>query len=50
VLELTFGSVVDDAHGPAGVNFHLDCIRDVDRSVELSSMRSSPRARPTARS
>lgn len=35
MLELTFGDVVDDAHWLAGLNFYLNCIRDVDRSIEL---------------
>ncbi|HEX9258428.1 MAG TPA: sulfatase-like hydrolase/transferase, partial [Acidimicrobiales bacterium] len=35
MLELTFGGVVDDDRWRAGLNFYLNCLRDVDRSVEL---------------
>jgi arylsulfatase len=35
MLDVTFGPVTDDEHWRAGLNFYLNCIRDVDRSVEL---------------
>jgi arylsulfatase len=35
MLDIVFGEVVDDEHWRAGINFYLNCLRDVDRSIEL---------------
>ncbi|MFD3943910.1 sulfatase-like hydrolase/transferase [Streptomyces sp. NPDC058579] len=35
MLETVFGPVADDAHWYDGLNFYLNALRDVDRSVEL---------------
>ncbi len=35
MLDLVFGKVGGDEHWRAGINFYLNCIRDVDRSIEL---------------
>ena len=35
VLDVMFGPVDGDDHWRAGMNFYLNCIRDVDRSIEL---------------
>jgi arylsulfatase A-like enzyme len=33
-MDVAFGPVADDAHWYAALNFYLNCIRDVDRSIE----------------
>ncbi|MEU8511051.1 sulfatase-like hydrolase/transferase [Kitasatospora sp. NPDC048722] len=35
MLDTVFGPVVDDEHWYAGLNFYLNALRDVDRSVEV---------------
>lgn len=35
MLDVTFGPVAGDEHWRAGLNFYLNCLRDVDRSIEL---------------
>ena len=35
MLDIVFGEVRDVEHWRAGLNFYLNCIRDVDRSMEL---------------
>jgi arylsulfatase A-like enzyme len=35
MLNVTFGPVAGDEHWRAGLNFYLNCLRDVDRSIEL---------------
>lgn len=35
LTDMTFGRVPGDEHWRAGINFYLNCIRDVDRSIEL---------------
>lgn len=35
MLDVTFGEVHGDEHWLEGMNFYLNCLRDVDRSVEL---------------
>ncbi len=35
MLDLTFGPVADDEHWLAGLNFYLNCLRDVDRHVDV---------------
>jgi len=35
MLDVVFGPVASDEHWRAGLNFYLNCLRDVDRSVEL---------------
>ena len=35
MLDIVFGPVTSDEHWRAGVNFYLNCVRDVDRSIEL---------------
>jgi arylsulfatase len=34
MLETVFGTVASDEHWRAGLNFYLNCLRDVDRSIE----------------
>jgi arylsulfatase len=35
MLDTVFGPVTSDEHWRAGLNFYLNCLRDVDRSIEL---------------
>jgi arylsulfatase len=35
MLDVTFGPVADDEHWLAGMNFYLNCLRDVDRHIEV---------------
>ena len=35
LLDIVFGPVTSDDHWRAGLNFYLNCLRDVDRSIEL---------------
>jgi arylsulfatase len=35
MLDTVFGPVASDGHWLAGLNFYLNCLRDVDRSIEL---------------
>ena len=35
MMDDVFGAVADDAHWLAALNFYLNCIRDVDRSIDL---------------
>jgi arylsulfatase len=35
MLDIVFGEVSGDDHWRAGMNFYLNCVRDVDRSIEL---------------
>jgi arylsulfatase len=35
MLDTVFGPVTSDQHWLAGLNFYLNCLRDVDRSIEL---------------
>jgi arylsulfatase len=35
MLDTVFGPVTSDDHWRAGLNFYLNCLRDVDRSIEL---------------
>ena len=35
MLDLVFGRVVSDDHWRAGLEFYLNCLRDVDRSIDL---------------
>ena len=35
MLDIVFGEVASDDHWHAGINFYLNCLRDVDRSIEL---------------
>ena len=35
MLDTVFGPVTSDEHWHAGLNFYLNCLRDVDRSIEL---------------
>jgi arylsulfatase len=35
MLDIVFGPVTSDEHWQAGLNFYLNCLRDVDRSIEL---------------
>lgn len=35
MLDIVFGPVTSDEHWRAGINFYLNCLRDVDRSIEL---------------
>ena len=35
MLDVVFGPVASDEHWRAGLNFYLNCLRDVDRSIEL---------------
>lgn len=46
MLENVFGPVADDAHWYDGLNFYLNCLRDVDRAVEsvLDALEASGQA------
>src|SRR5262249_54610350 len=46
MLDNVFGEVTSDEHWRAGINFYLNCIRDVDRSIEvvLDALRASGQA------
>ncbi|MDH6115090.1 arylsulfatase A-like enzyme [Kitasatospora sp. MAP12-15] len=46
MLDTVFGPVADDSHWHAGLNFYLNCMRDVDRSVEtvLDALEASGQA------
>ena len=46
MLDTVFGSVADDAHWRAGLNFYLNCLRDVDRNIDvvLDSLEASGQA------
>jgi arylsulfatase len=35
MLDIVFGEVTTDDHRRAGLNFYLNCLRDVDRSVDV---------------
>ncbi len=35
MLDIVFGPVTSHEHWRAGINFYLNCLRDVDRSIEL---------------
>jgi arylsulfatase len=35
MLDVIFGPVPSEEHWRAGINFYLNCLRDVDRSIEL---------------
>jgi len=35
MLDTVFGPVTSDEHWSAGLNFYLNCLRDVDRSIEF---------------
>jgi arylsulfatase len=35
LLDTVFGAVTSDEHWRAGLNFYMNCLRDVDRSIEL---------------
>lgn len=35
MMDITFGEVSGDEHWLAGMNFYLNCLRDVDRSIEI---------------
>jgi arylsulfatase len=35
LLNIVFGEVTTDDHWLAGINFYLNCLRDVDRSIDL---------------
>ncbi len=35
MLDIVFGEVQGDDHWLAGINFYLNCLRDVDRSIDL---------------
>jgi arylsulfatase len=35
ILDTLFGPVADETHWYEGLNFYLNCLRDVDRSIEL---------------
>lgn len=35
MLDIVFGEVTADDHWRAGLNFYLNCLRDVDRSIEV---------------
>jgi arylsulfatase len=35
MMDITFGPVAGDGHWVEGMNFYLNCIRDVDRSIEI---------------
>jgi arylsulfatase len=35
MVDTAFGRVLDDDHWRAGLNFYLNCLRDVDRNVEV---------------
>ena len=35
MMDVAFGPVADDEHWYAALNFYLNCLRDVDRSIEL---------------
>jgi arylsulfatase A-like enzyme len=50
MLDTVFGPVADDAHWYDGLNFYLNAIRDVDRSVEfvLDALEASGQADRTA--
>jgi arylsulfatase A-like enzyme len=35
MLDIVFGRVTSDEHWRAGINFYLNCLRDVDRNIEV---------------
>jgi arylsulfatase len=35
MIDTAFGPVIDDDHWQAGLDFYLNCLRDVDRSMEV---------------
>jgi arylsulfatase len=35
MMDTAFGPVLDDEHWRAGLNFYLNCLRDVDRNIEV---------------
>lgn len=35
MLDIVFGEVAGDDHWRAGINFYLNCLRDVDRSIDV---------------
>jgi arylsulfatase A-like enzyme len=49
MLDTVFGPVTSDEHWIAGLNFYLNCLRDVDRSIEvvLDALEASGQAERT---